>query len=82
MTTNMTTVIATAAATPSHTHFKASRRCILTRNATRTITTIPASRPSRRPIRPLPKSCAEIAGVAVIGYFLVQFGKLSKDHHT
>ena len=50
------TVIAIAAPTPSHTHFSASRRSDLTRNATRIETTMAASRPSRRPIRPLPNS--------------------------
>jgi len=53
---NTATVIRIAAATPSHTHLRASRRSALTRNATRIVTTIAASRPSRRPIKPLPNS--------------------------
>ena len=56
ITRNTATVITIAAATPSHTHLSASRRSALTRNATRIVTTIAASRPSRRPIKPLPNS--------------------------
>ena len=58
------TVIRIAAATPSHTHLRASRRSDLTRNATRIVTTIAASRPSRRPIKPLPNSCDVMLGAA------------------
>ena len=58
------TVITIAAATPSHTHLRASRRSDLTRNATRIVTTIAASRPSRRPIKPLPNSCDVMLGAA------------------
>ncbi len=54
---NTTSVIAIAALTPSQTHRRASRRSDLTRKATRIDTTIAASRPSRRPIKPLPNSC-------------------------
>ena len=62
MTPKITATIATAAATPSHTHFRASRRSAFTRNATRIITTMPVSSPSRRPIRPLPTSCVTTDG--------------------
>ncbi len=64
MITKTATVIATAAATPSHTHFRASRRSDFTRNATRIVTTIAVSRPSRRPIKPLPNSCDVMLGAA------------------
>ena len=64
MTRNTATVMAIAAPTPSQTHLRASRRSDLTRKATRMVTTIAASRPSRRPIRPLPKSCDETLGPA------------------
>ena len=53
------TVMTTAAATPDHTHLSASRRFDLTRKATRMVTTMAVSRPSRRPISPLPNSCDE-----------------------
>ena len=58
------TVITIAAPTPSHTHLSASRRFDLTRNATRMVTTMAASRPSRRPISPLPNSCEVTLGPA------------------
>jgi hypothetical protein len=59
MVRNTATVIATAAATPNHTHLMASRRSDLTRKARRMVTTIAASRPSRRPIKALPNSCED-----------------------
>ena len=46
-----TTESATARPTPAHTCGSRSRRCDLTRKATRMLTTSVASRPSRRPIR-------------------------------
>jgi len=64
ITMNTLMVIARAAPTPSHTHFSASRRSDFTRNATRTMTTMEASRPSRRPIRRLPKNCDDVEGPA------------------
>lgn len=57
MTRKTVTVMAIAAPTPSHTHLSASRRSDFTRNATRIDTTMAASRPSRKPIRPLPNTC-------------------------
>ncbi|SIL80291.1 Uncharacterised protein [Mycobacteroides abscessus subsp. abscessus] len=58
----MISVIATAPATPSHTQRSASRRLDFTRNATRIITTIPHSSPSRSPMRPLLKYCEKLVG--------------------
>ena len=62
MATKMIATMATAAATPSHTHLRASRRSDLTRNATRIITTMPVSSPSRSPMSPLPNSCVATLG--------------------
>ena len=47
-------IMVRAAATPSQIHLRASRRSDFTANAISTITTMPASRPSRMPISPLP----------------------------
>lgn len=74
MTRKIPTTIATASVTPPHTHLRASRRSDLTRKATKTITTMPVSRPSRTPISPLPNNWAGTEGLA--SSIMFSFGSL------
>ena len=62
MTRNTPTVIAIAAATPSHTHLSASRRSDLTRNATRIMTTMRGFEALAQTDQPLPNSWEETLG--------------------